>query len=455
MHRRRTRHPARHLAVISVLVLAVLLGGATATTSVARAQAASAALSQGESAARRVSAFSAERLSLLAARKAHELEVAIERDRVRRQIELDRMVAASRPQRSGEVVATFSGNRVDVARTPPESGSPPMQVLRRSTVEVAIASAGEKRLVTLQVPSVLRPGPGSNRQVMGQWRVVCVPGEGEPGRVVTSEADDGDATSSKSTTRNLLAWDASTVTVRSLFTFTLPGTYACHGSWGARSSVAVQDDRVTQISAQPGTLTVSDVLNDDVDAKQCFWTPRFGTSGALPTSCAYSSPLQGDQARLVPGGPSAHVNRMTAFVAAPTDTEPGRWMRASATIHVTSCAAEQYRGTCRPEDRKKGTFTRFLGKLLLRDANGDPYPASCVQLAGGVRGWQKLDVSGKVHHDQLQFDLRFRVLPGCSPEVLLLSTVSAQKMKGATAGEVHDLSSQILVVVDEHVGSGR
>jgi len=440
---------------VSVLVLLGLLGGATATTAVSRAQSAAAALSQGESANRRVAAFNAERLSLLAQRKARELQAAIERDRVRREIELERAVAASRPERSGEVVATFSGNRFDVAKSPPESGSPPMHPLRRSTVQVAIAAAGEKRLVTLQVPSVMRPGTGSNRQVMGQWRVVCAPVPGEPGRVVTSESDTGDATSSKSTTRNLLAWDASTVTVRSLFTFTLPGKYECHGQWGARSSFAVAGDRVTQISAQPGTLTVSPVLNDDVDAKQCFWTPRFSNSGALPTTCAHDAPLRGDQARLVPGAGPVRVNTMTAFVAAPTDDQPGRWMRASATIHVTSCAADQYRGTCRADDRKEGTFTRFLGRLVLRDPQGGPYPASCVQLAGSVRGWQKLDVSSKVHHDQLQFDLRFRVLPGCSPEVVVVSTVEAQKMKGATAGEVHDLSSQILVVVDEHVGSDR
>ncbi|MBT0992829.1 hypothetical protein KIN34_00795 [Cellulomonas sp. DKR-3] len=340
--------------------------------------------------------------------------------------------------------------------------------LRGSATTFRVGTAGEKRTVTLTVPSrVVRVNAAgqtiwkSDPDILAMtiWKVRCVQSEAYSPRRANIRSDveptrwaltarvsgagkdllaDG-STDWMAALRNVVPGRPHTATVRAVFDFTAPGRYTCFATWGARSPGATDGDRV--VMSGTGSVVVSAPLNDATSAVQCFWRDLQRT-GSRPSGCLGGA-LPLDDERLEPLAASTTVNRLRTSVPRPGPNAPTRWMRAEATLRVTTCAGLQGGvSPCRRSDVGTGGLrSLFVGRVSIVQADGTPYPAGCVQLAGPT--WRKLGVDTEVHHDELDLSVRFRVRAGCSSDVRV---VSSARVAAGAAGWVEQDKSHLAVL---------
>lgn len=340
--------------------------------------------------------------------------------------------------------------------------------LRGSATTVRVGAAGEKRTVTLTVPSrVVRVGSTGRPlwQVqptifaMTIWKVRCVQSEVYSPRRANVRSDveptrwaltarvkgpgtdllDEGSTDWMASLRNLVPGQAHNATVRAVFEFTAPGRYTCFASWGARSPGATDGDRV--VMSGTGSIRVSAPLSDAGSAVQCFWRDLQRT-GTRPAGCL-GGLMALDDERLVPRAASTAITRAATTVPRAGDNGPTRWMRAEATLRVTTCAGLQGGvSPCRREDIGAGGYrSTFVGTVSILQADGTPFPARCVQLAGPAR--RTLGVDTKVHHDELDVSVAFRIRAGCSSDVRV---VSSARVAAGAAGWVEQDKSHLAVL---------
>ncbi|ADG73876.1 hypothetical protein Cfla_0970 [Cellulomonas flavigena DSM 20109] len=290
-------------------------------------------------------------------------------------------------------------------------------------MSVAVGDAGEKRLVTLTIPTTLEKTRGPVDRAMLIWSVRCHPIEdthdGIIGGVRQPKAGDvtstgtvvsGSPVNGKNLTRNVLLGETHTAVVRTLVEFSSPGHYTCRGEWGARSRFAVGGEKVKVVGTS--TLEATAPVADPENAVNCYWPATKEFVGGHPEDCYYSAaPEPGSAAeRAVPGGAALRINKVRTTVAKPSDTAPGRWMLAQAHLAVTTCAgSQQSTSPCTTADLGGGSLVE--GTIVLRDQDDQPYPAACVEVDRTLDGTKRLDVSSAVHHDAVLVELRFRIKP--------------------------------------------
>jgi hypothetical protein len=340
--------------------------------------------------------------------------------------------------------------------------------LRGSATTFRVGAAGEKRTVTLTVPSrVVRVNSAGQPlwQVeptilaMTIWKVRCVQSEVyslrranvrsdvEPtrwaltARVKGPGADllDEGSTDWMAALRNLVPGREHTATVRAVFDFTAPGRYTCFASWGARSPGATDGDRV--VMSGTGSIRISAPLSDARSAVQCFWRDLERT-GTRPAGCL-GGLMSLDDERLVPRAAPTTISKVATTVPRAGDNAPTRWMRAEATLRVTTCAGLQGGvSPCRRDDIGTGGFrSTFVGAVSILQGDGTPYPARCVQLAGPTS--RTLGVDTKVHHDELDLSVAFRIRAGCSSDVRVVSSV---RVTAGAAGWVEQDKAHLAVL---------
>lgn len=340
--------------------------------------------------------------------------------------------------------------------------------LRGSATTFRVGAAGEKRTVTLTVPSRLVRVNAAGQPIwkaepsilaMTIWKVRCVQSEAysprranvrsdvEPTRWALTARVAGpgkDVLAAGSTDwmaslRNVVPGRPHTATVRAVFDFTAPGRYTCFATWGARSPGATDGDRV--VMTGPGSLVVSAPLSDATSAVQCFWRDLQRT-GSRPTGCLGGIlPLEDE--RLEPRAAGTAVTKVQTTVPRAGANGPTRWMRAESTLRLTTCAGLQ--GGVSPCGRADlgtgGLRSVFVGRISVLQGDGSAFPAGCVQLVGPTT--RTLDLDTLVHHDELDQSVRFRVRAGCSSDVRVVATA---RVAGGAAGWVEQDKSHLAVL---------
>lgn len=349
-----------------------------------------------------------------------------------------------------------------LSRTVPDGTRRPVEISQGTTtmydvpgsqVQVVAGRAGEQRRVAFQVPTTVKAPGGAIDRAMLIWSVRCSPVDAKVGGLVPASGRAAESTrtpvpgtraiNGKNYTRNVLVGETHTAVVRTLVEFSAPGPYTCGATWGARSRYAVGGEYAA-VNGK-ATLWVSAPVNDRVQAVQCYWPDRQFVGGH-PEGCYYgTAPVPGSAAeRIEPGGPALRINKVRATVAAPTASAPGAWMLAQASVAVTTCAGEQ-RSTSPCTKADLGGSSTLESTIQLRDANDRPYPTQCVEVDAKDDGHHRLHVTSAVHHEALHHALRFRIRPGCSPDVRVSTHVAV--VAGKATWAQHE-ASQLTVSVE-------
>lgn len=312
-------------------------------------------------------------------------------------------------------------------------------------LRVVVGAAGEKRRVSLAVPSLFVSGPS---RAMTGWRIECKPAAGTTGHAATTEVGSR-YIDRYSFIRNLVKGAAWTGRARSMMRFSAPGEYLCNGYWGARSSAAGYEDGSVSVRVDPanptgGGLKISAPLTGGQNLEQqCFLTGQFYDDGLKPDSCYFGldSVVTGTDRRLTTADPARTID--VVAVTVPTD---GRTILAQATIKVTTCSGQ---GTgaanagCRDSDIVTDGRSVFTGRFkFVVPGSNDPLPSSCLTSVGGATT-ERLNVPRKVHHTIVQWDYRFTVSPTAACRNFKVGSTIA--VTGGSAGIFNQLDSQITV----------
>lgn len=312
-------------------------------------------------------------------------------------------------------------------------------------LKVVVGVAGEKRRVTLTVPSLFTAGPAL---AMTGWRVQCQPAAGTTGHAATTEAG-GQHIDRYTIIRNLVEAQAWTARARSMMTFSAPGEYLCTGLWGARSQESGYQDSSASVRVDPanpagGSLQISAPLTGGSGLdQQCFLSSKLYNAGLKPDSCylTLSTVATGTARRLTTSTAARTVD--VVAVTAPTD---GRTILAQATIKVTTCSGSgEGAGNegCLDSDVVANGHSIFNGGLkFVVPGTNEPLPTSCLTTVSGTATMQ-LDLPRNVHHSIVQWDYRFTVTaqPGCQ-DFKIASTIA---VSAGSAGIFDQLDSQITV----------